>query len=118
MRYLIDEDLSTNVAVIARGHGLDAVSAQEVNRRGWTEEQQLAQAAEDGRCIVTANRDDFRRLTNEFGASGRPHAGVLVVPETVRRHGATQIARALVAFERERGDFPFEYVFDFLSRVD
>jgi len=118
MRYVIDEDLATDIARIARGHGLDVVSVHEIGREKWTDEQQLIQAAEEGRCIVTANRDDFRRLTNEFSANGRPHAGVLVVPNPVRRLGTARIAQALIAFERERGDFPFEYMFDFLRRAD
>jgi len=118
MRYLLDEDQATDIALIGRELGLDIVTVQEIRRRSWTDEQQLTQAATDGRCIVTCNRDDFRRLTDEFGASGRPHAGVLVVPKPLRDLGPVAVARALVRFERERGDFPFEYLFDFLRRAE
>jgi hypothetical protein len=118
MHYLIDEDLSTEVALIARGLGLDAVSVQELRRRSWTDEMHLEQAAIEGRCIVTGNRDDFRRLTTEFGARDRPHAGVLVVPYTLVRRGAVAVARALAAFDRERGDFPAAYLCDFLQPAE
>ena len=87
MQYLIDEDLATDLAAIARGRGLDAVNVQELGRMGWTDERHLAQAAVDGRCIVTANRDDFQRLTNQFAIENRPHAGVLVVAHTLVRRG-------------------------------
>lgn len=118
MRYLIDEDLSTDVAQIARGLGLDAVSVQEVGRRQWTDEQLLSQAAQEDRCIVTGNRDDFRRLTTQFAAENRPHAGVLVASKPLRDLGATRIARSLAEFDNARGDFPAEYLFDFLRRAD
>jgi predicted nuclease of predicted toxin-antitoxin system len=115
MRYLLDEDLSTDISAIAGGLGVEIDSAQEPGRREWTDEQHLEQAALEGRCIVTGNRDDFRRLTIEFSLSNRPHAGVLVVPKSLRDHGSVAVARALAAFERERGTFPAEYLFDFLQ---
>jgi predicted nuclease of predicted toxin-antitoxin system len=118
MQYLIDEDLAIDVAVIGRRFGLDVVAVQEVGRRGWTDEEQLAQAAIDGRCIVTANRDDFADLSTQFMEEGRPHAGVLVVPESLRRQGAARMAQALVTFEQTRGDFPNEYLWDFLRPAE
>jgi hypothetical protein len=118
MPYLIDEDLDTAVAEIARGLGLDAANVQELGRRRWSDEQHLVQAAEEGRCIVTGNRDDFLRLTARFAAGGRPHAGVIVVPYTLIRRGAAAMAYALAAFDRARGDFSSEYLVDFLSHPD
>src|SRR4051812_17540241 len=115
MLYLIDEDLSTEVAIIARGLGLNAVSVQELRIRGWRDELVLERAAEEGRCVVIGNRDDFMRFTNQFAAEQRAHAGVLVVPHTMVRRGAAAIAHALLAFERTRGGFPMAYVCDFLQ---
>jgi len=115
MQYLIDEDLTTDVAIIARGLGLNAVSVQELDVRGWKDDLILERAATDGRCVVTGNRDDFTHFTTVFAAEGRPHAGVLVVPHTLVRRGAVAIARAILAFERTRGDFPMAYVCDFLQ---
>jgi hypothetical protein len=114
MRYLIDEDLSTEIAVIARGLGLDVVSVQGLGRRRWSDHQQLTQAPIDGRCVVTANRDEFRGLTTDFALAGRAHNGVLILPFTLRSQSAAAIAHALTAFDRVRGNFPFEYVCDFL----
>src|SRR4051812_10226798 len=118
MRYLIDEDLSTEIARIARRRGLDVVSVHEIDREGWTDEQQLVQAAIDGRCFVTANRNHFEDWTRVFFRDSRPHAGVLIVREGLRRRGASAVARALVAFERTRGSFPSEYLCDFLHPVE
>lgn len=120
MRYLLDEDLSTEISRVGRGLGLDVDNVQEIGRRGreWPDERQLEQAAIDGRCFVTSNRDDFRRLTDAFAAEGRAHAGVLVVPHTLRNRGPVAVARALAAFERTRGTFPVAYLFDFLRPAD
>lgn len=114
MRYLIDDDLSTNVARIGRRLGLDVWSVHEIEGEGWTDDEQLQQAAIDGRCIVTGNRDDFRRWTNEFFYSGRPHVGVLIVQGALREADPSAMARALAAFDRVLGHFPFDYFCDFL----
>ena len=118
MQYLVDEDLATDIARIGREFGLDIVSIHEIGREEWTDEQQLAQAAVDGRCFITANRDHFEQWTEEFYRSNRPHAGVLIVPLNLRRRGAAAVARALVAFERTRGSFPADYLCDFLQPAD
>ena len=118
MQYLIDEDLSVEIAVVARGLGLDAVGVQELGHKGWKDEDLLALAAQEGRCVVTANRDDFRRFTNSFAAQGLPHAGILVVLYTLGRRGPVAVTRALLAFERARGAFPMAYLFDFLRPAD
>lgn len=118
MQFLVDEDLATAVARIGRSFGLDIVSVHENGREEWTDEQQLAQAAEDHRCIITGNRNDYINLTDEFAAQGRPHAGVLIVTDALRRRGAAAMVRSIIAFNRARGSFPDAYLCDFLHPVD
>src|SRR5262245_2270669 len=118
MRDLVDEDLSTDIAGIGRNLGLDIVSVHEIDRESWTDVEQLIQAAAEGRCIVTRNRDEFIAFTVHFTAAGRPHAGVLIVQGALREAGAAAIAHALAAFERARGSFPAEYLCDFLQPAE
>ena len=118
MRYLVDEDLSTNVARIGRRLGLDIWSVHEIEREGWTDEQQLVQAAIDGRCIVTGNRNDFEEWSLEFFHAGRPHCGVLIVQGALRDADPSAVARALAAFDRVRGRFPSEYLGDYLQPAE
>lgn len=118
MRYVIDEDLATNIARIARRIGVDALSAHEIGREGWTDEEQLVEAAIEGRCIVTGNRGDFEDLTREFYAAGRPHAGVLFVQGALRHADPAAVARALLAFDRARGEFSMSYTWDFLHSAE
>jgi len=78
MRFLLDEDVNPAVAEIARSLGLDAESVHEIDRRGFTDPDQLRFAATDRRVFVTRNRDDFG-LTVSWFAAGDLHAGVLIV---------------------------------------
>jgi Domain of unknown function (DUF5615) len=118
MRYLIDEDLSTDIARIGRRIGLDVVSIHEIGREGWTDEQQLTRAAEERRCIVTGNCRDFEDLTWEFYAAGRPHAGVRCVQGALRYAEPATVARAPLAFDLDHGDFAADYFSGFLYLVE
>lgn len=118
MRYLIDEDLPTDTARIGRRIGLDVISVHEVDREGWTDEEQLEEAAREGRCVVTGNRGDFENLTNEFYAAGRPHAGVVIVQGALRHANPSAVARALRMFDRTTGRFPMEYVCHYLHPAE
>jgi predicted nuclease of predicted toxin-antitoxin system len=98
MRFYLDEDLSYEVARIARELGLDVTSSHEVGNNGRTDPEQLEYAAAEGRCLVSGNGRDFDRHTREFFAEGRPHRGVICVPRSWHRRDYARIAWALVAF--------------------
>lgn len=115
MRFLLDEDLPPKAAEAARGLGLDVVSVHELARMGLTDEQQLAFAASEGRILVTRNRDDFITLTRTFYATGRAHAGIVIVTRAYPNHRPATIAHALVAWsERYASNRPGEGFLDFL----
>lgn len=114
VRFYLDEHLSTTIAEIARGIGLDAVSCDELRRNGLTDEEQLRLATLDGRCIVTRDDDDFRTLTLLFFRAGRPHAGVLIVPPSMPTNQFSRIAHALRAYVQRHGAGSTEYLFDYL----
>ena len=78
----LDADLSPRAAAIARGLGLDCVSAHDVGMLEAEDRDQLSRAAAEGRVLVTRNRDDVVSLTVEFYHERLPHAGVLIVPGT------------------------------------
>ena len=114
-RFYLDEDVSPQVAVIARAQGLDVVSAHEREHRRLPDEEILRLATSDGRCVVTRNRDDFLILTTRFLENEWPHAGVLVVPYSLPNRNAARIARALIAYARSHEAGIPEYTFDYLS---
>lgn len=99
MRYLLDEDLSNEIAVHGRRLGLDIISVTEADRTGIADDEQLAYAADQGRCLVTRNIGDFMALSELFQQRGDPHAGVLLVPWRVRRSEAAAFAAGLSRYD-------------------
>lgn len=114
MRYVLDEDMNPEVAIIARGLGLDVTSVHEVGRRGLSDSDQLGFALSEGRVLITRNRDDFLRLARAAFASGRTCAGILIVPATVPNRDGPRMAHALKRWDDLRsGTSPTGFV-DFL----
>lgn len=114
MPYIVDEDNSSQVAVIGRRLGLDIVDVRERGRRSLSDDLQFYLAGEDGRCLVTKNDADFRMLTREFQALGYPHAGVLIISRSLDRRHAAAIAHGLVAYDRRFPDGMPPYMVDYL----
>ena len=117
MRYLFDEDLPGSAAEISRGPGLDAVSVHEIGRRGLTDPEQFDFAMQEGRIVVTRNRDDFRRLVVAAFEASRLSPGVLVVPRSLPNTAPARIAHALRQWNEAQALFgdPGFCFFAFLS---
>jgi predicted nuclease of predicted toxin-antitoxin system len=116
MKYYLDEDLNPAIAAAGRSLGVDVVSAHERGARGLTDEEQLAHAATERRCIVTYNRDDFITVTRRMYDKARPHYGVLIVPPQVRYSRPSVIAKALAAHAARFGTQDYApYSIDFLK---
>lgn len=113
MRFYLDEHLSPSIAQAARTLGLDVTSAAELGRLELPDESQLDLAAQEGRCLVSADRD-FVDRTRDFFEAQRPHAGVLLVPGSWNTNEYSRIARAMFAYAELRGDAPTSYLCDFL----
>jgi predicted nuclease of predicted toxin-antitoxin system len=115
VRFYLDEDLSPKVADIARARcGLDVVTAHRAGTLEWSDEAQLRYAAQDGRCVVTRNRDDFIAETLAAYEVQGPHAGVLIVPHTLPNDHFPAIATALCAYSPRFSDGLQQYTIDFL----
>lgn len=116
MRFLLDEDVHPVVADAARGLGLDVVSVHELDRLGLSDQDQLEYATEEGRILVTRNRDDFIRLTVSFFQSGRLHRGLIIVPYTLPNKDPARIAHALKKWSEHRSEDELEYGIFFLEK--
>ena len=115
MRLLLDEDLSPKIAAHLRALGVDAVSVHDIGRRGLSDRDQLEFAAEEDRCIVTRNRNDFIVLTQQKFARGEPHKGVLVLSCRLPPDDFGSVARALSTYLDAYGERPRDFLFDFIS---
>lgn len=114
MRFFLDEDLSHQIADIARARGLDILSSHESGRDGLTDEVQLRLAAAEGRCLVTQNQRHFIPLTIRSFENNWPHAGVLVVPSSLPGDRFAAIAEALVRYDQEHPNGIPSYGVDFI----
>jgi predicted nuclease of predicted toxin-antitoxin system len=89
-RFLTDEDVYSDVAVVLRNQGFDAISTPEAGRLTVDDPEQLEWAANQGRVLMTFNVGDFVALHGEWLRTGRHHAGLIVSAqrppgETLRR---------------------------------
>lgn len=78
----IDEDSMKQALVKAlRSAAIDAITPSDVNRTGYTDEEQLGWATGEGRVIYTANIGDFCRIHSILMAQGGSHAGIIMVQQ-------------------------------------
>jgi predicted nuclease of predicted toxin-antitoxin system len=96
VKFYLDEDLAPGIAVALRKRGVDAISAHEVDQIGSSDAEQLAFASDRGRCLVSANARDFRRLGHDAIAQGRPHAGIVLCPPRIHGLDVGAAVNALV----------------------
>jgi hypothetical protein len=79
-RLLLDEMFPGAMAerLCAKGHDVRAVVATP-GLAGLPDEEVLIGAAEAGRALVTANIKDFMPIDARYRATGRSHAGLIMV---------------------------------------
>lgn len=100
MKFYLDEDLTPAIATALRKRGVDAVSAHEVGHIGLGDAEQLIFATGQGRCLVSANARDFRRLGRDAIEQGRPHAGIVLCPPRIHHLDVGTVVKALAEMAR------------------
>ncbi len=79
-RLLLDEMLSARIAVALREQGLDVQAVLERRELlGGPDEALLDLATREGRVLVTKNVIDFVPLSQKWIATGRTHAGLVLI---------------------------------------
>jgi hypothetical protein len=115
MKYYLDEDLSPKIAEILRKHGVDSISAHDVGMIQVSDREQLEYAADNARCLVTRNRDDFITLTVQFFNEHRRHFGLLIIPHSFRGDRFRVIAKAIAKHRSNHPKGMESYEIDFLK---
>ena len=114
MKFYLDEDVSPKIAERLRKKGIDAVSAIEAGNLQLSDREQLACAARDGRSLVTRNVRHFIVLAQEAIRRQEAHAGIILVPPSMRGFEVKSIADALTRvakrFPEGLGDFDVLYL--------
>lgn len=95
IKLYLDEDVPVVIAEIARSSGFDAITARDADRhqRSLSDASQLDYATQQGRTILTHNRDDFIKLDDAYRAQGRDHAGIIIA---IRRSVVYDVAQRLL----------------------
>ena len=95
IRLYIDEDSFDKSLVAAfRSADFDVTTVADANKQSYSDEDQLAWAAEQERVIYSYNRRDFCRLHNEFLSAERNHAGIIVLRQ--QRYSVGQQLRGML----------------------
>ncbi|MFM7219425.1 MAG: DUF5615 family PIN-like protein [Nodosilinea sp.] len=76
-----DEDIANLVATLLRNRGLDVLTTIEAGMSGFSDDEQLAYAASDNRCILTHNRVDYERSHLNYVQADQQHSGIIVTPQ-------------------------------------
>ena len=80
----------------AKGHDVRAVVASPLFA-GLPDEEILIGAAEAGRALVTANIKDFMPIDARYRATGRTHAGLIMVSTKTFPQNRTYVAAVTMA---------------------
>lgn len=97
MRLLLDAHLSGRVvgkSLTGSGHDVCALDSGP-EFEGLTDPEVLELAAAEGRILVTANIRDFEPILREWAGEMRSHAGVILVPSSVRNEDFGILARGI-----------------------
>jgi len=80
VRLFLDAHVSARRIATALRERHDVRAADEERELdGWEDERLLDLATADGRITITFNTNDFARITTEWAAAGKSHAGCLLI---------------------------------------
>ena len=74
----LDEDVHSGLAHALRRRGYDVVHAQELERKGRSDADQLLFSIQQERCIMSFNVKDFVILHNRYQETHQEHWGIIV----------------------------------------
>jgi len=77
IQLFLDEDVHSGLADALRKRGYDVIHAQELDRKGRSDLDQLFFAIEQERCFFTFNVKDFAILHNEQVKAQKEHWGII-----------------------------------------
>lgn len=90
IKLFLDEDVHAALSTILTKRGFDVLHAQDVERKGRPDSEQLEYASRQQRCFMSFNVKDFVLLHNKYMQQRKAHWGIIVskqlpIGETLRR---------------------------------
>lgn len=119
MRILLDAHISGRTvgkALIKGGHDVRALDS-EIELEGLSDPEVLELAAVEGRVLVTANIRDFEPLLREWAGESRSHAGVILVPASVRNEAFGVLIQGVEASLADTGQEEWADRVEWLQRA-
>ncbi len=97
----LDEDVHSVLAHALRKRGYDAIHAQELNRKGVSDVDQLLFAIGQERCLFTFNVKDFVILHNEQMKAQQEHWGIILSKQLPFRETMSRLLSLLQRYNKE-----------------
>ncbi len=115
--FYLDEDVALAIDYELRIYRHDVVNVRDLGLKGERDAVHLANAAQQGRALVTRNRRDFENLhiawrhwPQAWGMAALPqHAGILVIPDWWRPVEAAEELDVLVRSGRPLANMLYRY---------
>jgi uncharacterized protein with PIN domain len=76
IKLYLDADVHPRIALVLRERGFDALSAQEIERKEISDEEQLEFAISQDKAILTHNTGHFAKLHKDCMDAGKEHNGI------------------------------------------
>ena len=110
IKLLIDEDVHSSLAEALRKRGYDAVNVQELNKRGFMDNEIILEAVKNERCLFTFNVKDFVILHKKIIESSKDHRGIIVSRQLTFSETLTRLLKVLQSNTSESMKNNLEYL--------
>lgn len=100
VRLLLDEDIQVAVGTALQRRGVDAVHVHDLDRKGYTDADQLAYTVQKERCLVSYNVKDFVQLHNTYAQNGQDHWGILISSQRPIGEAFRRLLRLLKQYDQ------------------
>ena len=97
----LDEDVHSGLAHALRKRGYDTIHAQELDRKGRADSDQLLFAIQQERCFFSYNVKDFVILHNQYVKTQQDHWGIIVSKQLPFRETMSRLLRLLQCTAKE-----------------
>ncbi len=101
IKLFLDEDVHSGLAHALRKRGYDAIHAQELDRKGLSDSDQLLFAIQQERCLFSFNVKDFVILHNEQVKTQQEHRGIIVSKQLPFRETMSGLLKLLQRYRKE-----------------
>jgi len=98
IKLYLDEDVDVLIVELIRSQKFQAISTDEVGRKGKSDPQQLEYAISRNCVIVTHNRVDFEELARAYFFGNQTHHGIIIAVQRPPREIAGRLLKIMNDF--------------------